>query len=50
MLSLRNNLHFGFGSQPLEPAKSAQFCSGAALTWWESVQIEPWAVLGVLDW
>ena len=23
---------------------------GAALTWWESVQIEPWAVLGVLDW
>ena len=23
---------------------------GAALTWWESVQTEPWAVLGVLDW
>ena len=22
---------------------------GAALKWWESVQIEPWAVLGVLD-
>ena len=22
---------------------------GAALTWWESVQTEPWAVLGVLD-
>ena len=23
---------------------------GAALTWWESVQTKPWAVLGVLDW
>ena len=23
---------------------------GAALTWWEAVQTEPWAVLGVLDW
>ena len=23
---------------------------GAALTWWESVQTELWAVLGVLDW
>ena len=23
---------------------------GAALTWWESVQTEPWAVLGMLDW
>ena len=23
---------------------------GAALTWWELVQTEPWAVLGVLDW
>ena len=22
---------------------------GGALTWWESVQTEPWAVLGVLD-
>ena len=22
---------------------------GAALAWWESVQTEPWAVLGVLD-
>ena len=22
---------------------------GAALMWWESVQTEPWAVLGVLD-
>ena len=23
---------------------------GAALTWWESVQTELWAVLGMLDW
>ena len=23
---------------------------GTALTWWESVQTEPWAVFGVLDW
>ena len=23
---------------------------GAALTWWESVQTEPWTVLGMLDW
>ena len=23
---------------------------GAALTCWESVQTEPWAVLGMLDW
>ena len=23
---------------------------GAALIWWESVQTELWAVLGVLDW
>ena len=23
---------------------------GAALTWWEAVQTEPWAVFGVLDW
>ena len=23
---------------------------GSALTWWESVQTEPWAVLGLLDW
>ena len=23
---------------------------GAALMWWESVQTELWAVLGVLDW
>ena len=23
---------------------------GASLTWWESVQTEQWAVLGMLDW
>ena len=36
---------------PTEKVKIAVLgLEGAALTWWESVQTEPWAVLGVLDW
>ena len=36
---------------PTEKVKLAVLgLEGAALTWWESVQTEPWAVLGALDW
>lgn len=36
---------------PTEKVKLAVLgLEGAALTWWESVQSETWAVLGVLPW